>query len=167
MATRKPSVNTNPGANTYAGPGERIVEYSSPAGGGLIAFRVGRPDGARADVLTVDLYQHDPWVEIRVGCADGAPPPPRLRPVLELSTAHLPEELGRTLGDVPGVSAQRLEVGWLLWVPDDPRDSANAMADEVPPEVLHIQGYARAWHCDYVLFDRDADPNPALPTWEW
>jgi len=59
----KPMVETNPVANRYAGPNERIVEYATRSGkGGLIAFRETN-DGQ----LLVDLYQHDAAVEIRVG----------------------------------------------------------------------------------------------------
>ena len=58
----KPKVTTNPVANQYASENQRIVEYSSKAGGGLIAFTV--TDDGR---LVVDLYQHDATVEIRVG----------------------------------------------------------------------------------------------------
>lgn len=40
---------------------EKIINYSSPAGGGLISFQV--IDGK----LVVELYRHDGTVEIRVG----------------------------------------------------------------------------------------------------
>lgn len=64
---KKVSVNTNPGANGYAGPGERIVEYSAPNGdGGLILFAIAE-DGH----VQVHLYRHDPTVEISVGKATG------------------------------------------------------------------------------------------------
>ena len=61
----KPSVNTNPVANQYAGHTERIIEYSSPNGGGLISLRT-MDDGT----LRVDLYRHDPTVTIVVGTPD-------------------------------------------------------------------------------------------------
>lgn len=58
----KPKVDINPGANNFAGPNERIIEYSVRGGpGGLILFRETEAG------LTVELYQHDPNVEIRVG----------------------------------------------------------------------------------------------------
>lgn len=64
--TRKTKVNVNPIADKYANwPDERIIEYSSPAGGGLISFTL--TDGG----LVVDLYRHDATVDIRVGKADG------------------------------------------------------------------------------------------------
>lgn len=61
----KASINTNPVANRYAGSNEKIIEYSSPNGGGLIAFTV-QHDG----ILRVDLYRHDPTVTIQVGNPD-------------------------------------------------------------------------------------------------
>jgi hypothetical protein len=64
----KPKVNTNPVANNYSAPNERIIEYSSKSGGGLIALR--ETDDGR---LTVDLYRHDDTVDIRVGPAEGIP----------------------------------------------------------------------------------------------
>ena len=62
----KPKVTVNAVADQFAGPDERIVEYSDRASGqgGLIAFRVAE-DGH----LVIDLYQHDAQVEIRVGKA--------------------------------------------------------------------------------------------------
>jgi hypothetical protein len=58
----KIKVNTSPVANTYASPNERIVEFSSPNGGGLIAFRL-MDDGT----LRVDVYRQDATVEVVVG----------------------------------------------------------------------------------------------------
>ena len=69
---KKPKVLTKCVANNYAGPDERIIEYTfGPDGrggnvGGLIRF-VRTQDGH----FVVDLYCHDARVEIRVGKADG------------------------------------------------------------------------------------------------
>ena len=57
----KPKVKLNCVASKYAGPTERIIEFSSKSGGGLIAFR--EHDGK----LTVDVYHQDATVEVRVG----------------------------------------------------------------------------------------------------
>lgn len=54
------NVNTSPVADRYAGPDERIVEFSSPEGGGLVSFMV------RDGKLIVDLYRLDDTVEVRV-----------------------------------------------------------------------------------------------------
>ena len=55
-------VNTSPVANQYAGRDERIVEFSSPNGGGLIAFAL-LDDGT----LRIDVYRQDPTVVVVVG----------------------------------------------------------------------------------------------------
>jgi hypothetical protein len=93
---------------------------------------------------------------------------PVIRLLLDLSTAHLPEHLGTSdLDTAPGVIAHRTAHGWLLWVPDDPDESAAAMSDTAPEVVLAIQRYARTHGCDYVLFDPDASRVDDLPTWDW
>lgn len=98
-----------------------------------------------------------------------APARPAIRRALNLSTAHLPKHLGTPggLDAVAGVVAHATDVGFLLWVPDDPDQSAQVMIDSVPEVVLAIQRYARAWDCDYVLFDADADCVDDLPVWDW
>lgn len=58
MSARKIHVSLHPPANLYSAPNERIVEYSSPNGGGLISFRL--VDGH----LRVELYRHDDTVLI-------------------------------------------------------------------------------------------------------
>lgn len=92
-----------------------------------------------------------------------------IRRMLNLSTAHLPQHLGTPggLDAVAGIVAHTTDVGVLLCVPDDPDESAHAMADPVPAVVLAIQRYARACGCDYVLFDTDADRVDELPVWDW
>ena len=91
-----------------------------------------------------------------------------VRRFLDLSTAHLPRELGAAgLDETPGVIAHPTGHGWFLWVPHDPDDSADAMSDPIPAVVLTIQRYARALDCDYVHFDADADRVDDLPAWDW
>lgn len=60
---RKPRVTTNPVANRYSSPNERIVEYSAgeSGAGGLISLTV-TEDGR----LHVHLYRHDALVTISV-----------------------------------------------------------------------------------------------------
>lgn len=56
----KPTVTLRCPANQHAGPNERIIEFSSANGGGLISFR-DMPDGG----LVVDVYRCDASVEVR------------------------------------------------------------------------------------------------------
>lgn len=65
MARTKVSVNTSPVASGYEARNQKIIEYSDPDGcgvGGLILF-AWHPDTGH---LTVNLYRHDPAVNIIV-----------------------------------------------------------------------------------------------------
>lgn len=94
----------------------------------------------------------------------------RVRRFLDLSTAHLPEQvMNGPLNSFAHVVAYEFEFGALLWVPPikPDNDIEDLAAQGVPEEIVHIWRYARSLDCDYVLFDRDADTNDDLPTWEW
>lgn len=56
---KKPRVILKCVADQYAFPGERIIEFSHPSGGGLISF-FAKDDGR----LQVDLYRQDPTVDV-------------------------------------------------------------------------------------------------------
>lgn len=57
------SINTNPVSAKYADKKtERIIEFSSKAGGGLISFRI-MPNGG----LRVSVYRHDATVDVFAG----------------------------------------------------------------------------------------------------
>ena len=63
MKHRRPYINTTPGADQYAAPYERIVEFSFPNGeGGLISFAE-LSDGT----CTVDIYRCSARVRVRTG----------------------------------------------------------------------------------------------------
>lgn len=92
-----------------------------------------------------------------------------IRKVLDLSTMHLTPEVLEDLTGFDGVVAYTLDIGYLLWVPEDPEDHAADYGDEeecdgVPDHVLAIQLYARRHGADYVLLDRDGPKNEELPT---
>jgi hypothetical protein len=97
----------------------------------------------------------------------------QVRRLLDLSIAHLPQEMGDPNGACPlhtvdGVTAYQMRHGWLMWVPDDPDErSREYEADPVPEAVLAVQRAARALDCDWVMFDQDADTIDGLPVWEW
>ncbi len=108
-----------------------------------------------------------------------------VRKFLDLCTSHLPRRFWED-GHPTITGWYEHDVGALMWVPDDPlteperyegalddEDDGDegALDDEddeddgdVAPEVLAIRVYARSLGCDYVLFDRDAGEDPALPT---
>ncbi|MDP8971194.1 MAG: hypothetical protein M3N52_12015 [Actinomycetota bacterium] len=67
MSTRKGiKVNVSPVADRYAAAGERIVEFSSTHGGGLISFTL-TPEGT----LRVEVYQQDDTVEVHARRKEG------------------------------------------------------------------------------------------------
>jgi hypothetical protein len=96
---------------------------------------------------------------------------PDIRTFLDLSTAHLPEQICDQLSTQPGVIAYQTIYGWLMRVPEQPGELDERAGIEIPEVVLVIQRFARAAGCDYVLFhaapDADADRVDALPTWDW
>lgn len=93
---------------------------------------------------------------------------PTIVQVLDLSTHHLPEDLGSDgLGTVEGVVAYELPYGWLMWVPSDAEQMAEARQRVRRAEVLRVLEYAHRLGCRYVLFDSDADRVDDLPEWSW
>lgn len=87
---------------------------------------------------------------------------------LELSTAHLPAALRskKTLNAIDGMIAEDRTYGFMVWVPDDPKDH-HADYDALPPdEVMAILLYARRLACDWIVFDPDGDRVSDLPAWE-
>jgi hypothetical protein len=88
--------------------------------------------------------------------------------VLDLSTAHLPEEIaaGDHLCRVPGVLVvMRHQYGCLIYVPDS--DDNWTDLDLCPLPVARILLYARDHGCQYIYLDGDGDIVPELPVWEW
>jgi hypothetical protein len=61
MSNRDISVTTRPVASQYDGPAEKTIEFSSPAGGGLISFTL------RDDRLDVHVYRQDMTVAVSAG----------------------------------------------------------------------------------------------------
>ena len=59
---KRPKVDLRCVASHYAGPAERIMEFSHENGGGLIGITA-TVDGK----LFVDVYRYDPTVEVRIG----------------------------------------------------------------------------------------------------
>lgn len=61
MARSKITVNTSPVANRHVYPDEKIIEFDSPNGGGLICFRM-RDDGT----LVIEPYRLDGTVDVEL-----------------------------------------------------------------------------------------------------
>jgi len=71
MPSRKITINTNPVANGYTGRDEKIIEFSSPGGGGLISFRLNDKNE-----LDVSVYRTDDTVTVALA-KDVRTPEPR------------------------------------------------------------------------------------------
>jgi hypothetical protein len=65
MPTNKIKVNTKPIAEQYSRTGERILEISSPGGGGLMSLQLREREGG-PPYLYVELYRLDAQVEVVV-----------------------------------------------------------------------------------------------------
>jgi hypothetical protein len=93
---------------------------------------------------------------------------PHVRQFLDVSTAHLTPECRRWLDneaeDGPTYSGC---YGYVTWACVNPDDHAEVMEDEDRPDVLTaIFQRAASLGCDYVLFDRDAEEDEALPVFD-
>jgi hypothetical protein len=94
---------------------------------------------------------------------------PNIRKFLDLSTAHLSPSDRDHLdacaapGSAFGVAVAKTEDGWFVYAPD-PADEVDDR--NLPPHLQVISAYARAQGCDYILFDCDAEIDPALPVFD-
>ena len=80
---------------------------------------------------------------------------PCLEKVLALSTAHMP----RTNPDFGGLRTAPFEYGVVVWVSEP--------GDGVPEWITPAMSLAYKSECTLVLFDRDCNEDPVLPTWDW
>jgi len=90
-----------------------------------------------------------------------------VRKFLDLSTAHLDEEDRRLLDlfSVPDSKAGPMAVntiyGWFMWAAEDCYEDNN-----LSENLIRICKHARKHRCDYIMFDCDAEVDPALPVFE-
>lgn len=82
-----------------------------------------------------------------------------------LSTAHVPKHVAERLDKMDEnhmvSGGSYCDVGWFMFAHDE---DPNGVID---PELMVVLDFVRSKGCAYVLFDRDADVIPDLPTWEW
>lgn len=118
------------------------------------------------------------------------PVAPRIRTFLDVSTAHVSDEVINQPGGlnaIEGVIAYQDEYGAWLWVPDDvdqrleeydytstatgqPGMDAESDHDGAGRTIRDVEAlwrYARQLGCDYIRLDANADVDPRLPTYEW
>jgi hypothetical protein len=88
-----------------------------------------------------------------------------VRKFLDVSTSNLSELTCATLGSIEGVSADETRYGWLMHASNGAAQYARE--HDWPAELLPIVELARSKGCEYILFDRDAEPIEGLPTFDW
>jgi len=90
-----------------------------------------------------------------------------LRKFLELSTAHVPEDVAKQIdqGLFPKPPAYTNEYGWVFHVPETVQDCLDmGVTDE---SFLRIMALAIIWDADYVMFDQAVEPVKWLPSYDW
>lgn len=86
--------------------------------------------------------------------------------LLVVSTANIKESTATLLNlaaerptpDLPIVYAKD-EYGWFIYI------TGNGAA--VPPELDALLAEAQRQRCEWLLLDRDADPLPRFPVFDW
>lgn len=91
---------------------------------------------------------------------------PTIIKMLDLSTAHLPPHVLASDGEEITCCHPK-HAGLFMWVPSDPFDpDESGRSGDADPAVLAVRAYARSLGCDWILFDADADIDPALPIFD-
>ena len=93
---------------------------------------------------------------------------PNIRRFLDLSTAHLSVAARDRLDQRSEfASVYEGDCGYFAHCQEDPDAPGQVTADdERPTELTAIFSYAIALGCEYVLFDRDAEIDEKLPTFD-
>ena len=91
----------------------------------------------------------------------------QVRKFLDLSTGHLPRKTAEEIeAEVfPKKPAMQSEYAWLFSVPETIQELHDAGV--TCGAFLNVMVLAQDTGCDYVLFDRDAEPVDWLPTFDW
>lgn len=98
-----------------------------------------------------------------------APPPCESHLLAALSTGHLTEEEARSLENAPEeafpFTLARFEAGW--FVSCTGVETTPGVVSGAWPHLHALRLWANSRGFSYVLLDRDADPVPDLPYYEW
>ena len=97
---------------------------------------------------------------------------PRMPKFMELSTAHMMRRDAELLEAGTAVVRLDREEGCFVHVSDTAhghldRDLAAMTEAGYSNEIRRLFGLARKYGCDWILFDRDVESTPGLPTFEW
>jgi hypothetical protein len=96
-----------------------------------------------------------------------------VRSYLDLSTSHLRESTREKLDEMGHFSAHGdptsfmvAPTGYGWFVSAVPADKDREEEDEIPDDLWAAMLHAKAHGADHILFDRDADTDADLPTYE-
>lgn len=92
---------------------------------------------------------------------------------MELCTSNLTQrtaqicevacKTGSSNMDWPAMSMASYPEGWFMAVPE----RQYIMASELPEDLFDVLIYARDLGVNLIRFDRDAEPDTNLPTYDW
>lgn len=86
-----------------------------------------------------------------------------VRKFLDVSTSNLTKATAQRFEDGEGWhQSMSGEYGWLVYVPEE-----GNTRDDAPDDLKAVIAFAQQHACDYILFDRDADPVGGLPVYDW
>jgi hypothetical protein len=91
---------------------------------------------------------------------------PEISKVLELSTAHLPEEVMQGIGFIGWPRILVDEYGAFVWVPPE-GETIDELNCELNPDLARVIKFAQKLGCRWINFDRDNPFCYVLPTWDW
>lgn len=102
------------------------------------------------------------------------PGEPWIRPMLDISTAHLPPKAQANDWPDGFNNVYPYDYGFILHVPEDPKLNAEDYAEdneesdykEEAEALVALQVYARSLGCDFIMFDADGEELEGFPTWE-
>lgn len=81
--------------------------------------------------------------------------------VLTLSTAHLRHDTCNVwLHHCPFAAFEKGDYGWFVFVPEDE-------PNDMPEDFATCVAAARALHCAWLMFDRDAPALANMPVYDW
>lgn len=89
-----------------------------------------------------------------------------IRPLFEISTAHLPEHVDAALDTAEGVEAYATEFGWFVYVPEFELDRL-AREHGWPVDLVTIMKCARDNGSAWIRLDADGPMIEDLPTFDW
>jgi hypothetical protein len=96
----------------------------------------------------------------------------RIINVLEASSGNVSLETARKLDDADVDTGMQDDMpitymkggfGWWVRVSPELVDTPK----KTPADLLAVIDFARSQGCEWIMFDRDADPIPGLPTYDW